>query len=510
MICTSVTATTVKAFVEEIAEAVASGVDIVELRLDYIKDFDAERDLEPLMQACQIPYIVTFRPQWEGGNYDGPEPQRLATLKFAALKGAPYIDVEYEAAHCFFAGAGEVPVSTSVILSHHNFSETPDLDTLRSKARAMRAAGADIVKIAALANDITDCDRILALLRDNTGPTIALAMGERGQLVRLLAARYGGFLTFAAMSPSRASAPGQPTVQQLRSTFRFARQQADTAAFGVIGNPVSHSRSPAIHNAAFEALGFNGVYVPLLVDDLPLFLDTFGRRDFQGFSVTIPHKEAALAAADSVDDVAQSIGAVNTLVRQPDGTFRGYNTDWSAAVAAIERGLADTAAGGGAGPASLDGATVVVLGAGGAGRALAFGSASRGAKVIIVNRNRARAKALAAAVPGGAAEYVGMEEMVAGQVAGDVLVNTTSVGMHPQSEESPVPPGVLFHFRLVFDAVYTPRDTRLLRDARSAGCATVDGVRMFVGQALEQSRLFTGQEPPADVMEAAMLQAAQH
>ncbi|KAF5829171.1 type I 3-dehydroquinase-domain-containing protein [Dunaliella salina] len=165
-ICTSVTASTVQAFLSEVQEAASRGVDIIELRLDFLKDFDASRDLEPIMASCPMPYIVTNRPKWEGGNFEGSEAERLATLKYAALKGAPYIDVEYKSAAVFFAGRGEVPTSCKVILSSHNFQMTPPAAELQQLARDMHAAGADVVKIATMANDITDSAAVLSLLNN--------------------------------------------------------------------------------------------------------------------------------------------------------------------------------------------------------------------------------------------------------------------------------------------------------------------------------------------------------
>ncbi|KAJ9513859.1 hypothetical protein QJQ45_020935 [Haematococcus lacustris] len=474
-ICVSVTATTVKSFIHEIEEVERAGADIVELRLDYIKDFDTERDLARIMASCSRPYIVTFRPQWEGGQYTGPEPPRLATLKLAALRGAPHVDVEFKAAPLFFAsksaregwparecwsqrgrqpgcvaglpaGRGEVPVSCKVILSSHNFAATPSGPQLQQLAADMHAAGADIVKIATMAQDISDTATVLALLDNPPVPTIALAMGERGLLTRILAAKYGAYLTFAALAPGRESAPGQPNLQQLRQLFNFQAQQRNTKLFGIIGNPVSHSRSPLIHNTAFQHCGFDGVYVPLLVDNLPRFLAAFEHHtDFQGFSVTIPHKvagvagfagsagsalqlvwlagwlgvsggeraycvvwlqEPALQVCQEVDPVAAQIGAVNTLVRLAGGGFKGYNTDWLAAIEAIEQQLAagspphpeqphqpppspsapssplpssppPSSSSPSAVASPLQHKTVLVLGAGGAGRALAFGAASR-------------------------------------------------------------------------------------------------------------------------------------
>lgn len=509
-ITTSVMSTTIDAFIAEIKEAEVSGVDIVELRVDFLKNFNAEKDLERIMKSCTLPYIVTNRAKWEGGQFDGPEPERLATLKYAAMLGAPYVDVEFLAAPVFFASKGEVPITCKVILSSHNFTMTPEVSELKAKAKAMLEAGADIVKIATMANDITDSAKVLALLQDPIAPTIALAMGEKGFITRLLAAKYGGYLTFAAMSPEKISAPGQPDIQLLRKLFNYHAQGKDTKLFGIIGNPVSHSKSPLIHNTAFQHIGFDGVYVPLLVDDLGHFLQAFGGHDFAGFSVTIPHKEAALALSNEVDPIARQIGAVNTLIRGADGKLKGYNTDWSASISAIERTLVAKhgAPAGGASP--LAGKKFVIIGAGGAARALAFGAASKGAHVVVANRNRERAEQLIAALgkTAAGATVADWDALQRGEVTGDVLANSTSVGMHPKEDESPVPASVTAKFGLVFDAVYTPLWTKLLKDARDAKCEVVDGLQMFVGQAVDQFKLFTnGATAPVELMQEVVMQS---
>lgn len=286
----------------------------------------------------------------------------------------------------------------------------------------------------------------------------------------------------------------------MSSIHTCAPQGPKTRVFGVIGKPISHSRSPLIHNAALAAAGVDAVYVPLLVDDLPAFLGSsmVDQLGFDGFSVTIPHKETALKCCAEVDPVAAQIGAVNTLVRLPSGGWKGYNTDWLAAIDAVEQGL------GGAG--ALKGKAVVVVGAGGAGRALAFGAKQRGAQVIVTNRTLDRAQSLAADVGG---EAVPWEDLQAGRCKADVLVNTTALGMAPDAGSSPAPIEALraAGFKLVFDAVYTPLETRLLRDAAEAGVVAVSGLGMFVGQAEEQFRLFTGRAAPEGVMRETLLAA---
>jgi len=439
--------------------------------------------------------------------------------------GAEYIDVELKAADAFFAEHPATNVraaGTRVILSSHDYAATGTESDLLSLVARCRAAGADVVKFATTANTITDAARVLRVLRASVhdGPVIALAMGERGQVTRILAPKYSGFLTFGSLSRERQSAPGQPTLDELRRLYRLQNQSPLTKVYGIVGNPVSHSRSPAIHNAALAEVGFDGVYVPLLVDDMPAFLSELPDDDWAGLSVTIPHKEAALHGAQQSDPIATQIGAANTLVRQSDGSLKAYNTDWSAAISAIEAGLlagsgvqieqqqehdAD-----GSSFSPLRGKTVVVLGAGGAGRALAFGAASRGAHVVIANRSLTRAEELATALRAYAASGargVCLEDVCSGAVSGDVLANTTSVGMHPDVNESPVPAAVLGAFDLVFDAVYTPLHTRLLKDAAAMGCVVVTGDEMFVGQAADQFKLFTGIDPPTALMRKVVLES---
>mmetsp|Transcript_27421 Transcript_27421/g.70482 ORF Transcript_27421/g.70482 Transcript_27421/m.70482 type:complete len:520 (+) Transcript_27421:2-1561(+) len=490
LITTSVTAPDVESMKAEIKEAEAGGADVVELRLDFLGSLDPERDIRALLDACSVPAIVTLRPTWEGGNYGGDEEARLSALRTAAAAGAAYVDVELLAADKFLADGYSMPEGVKLILSNHDFEATPAVEVLRGKIDAMWEAGADIAKLATTATDISDAINVLSLLEYSKGPTIALAMGERGVITRLLAPKYGGYLTFAALE-GRPSAPGQPTLADMRRLYRAPVQDSATKVFGIVGNPVSHSRSPVLHNRAMEAIGFNGVYVPLLVDDMASFLKAFSAQDFAGFSVTIPHKEAALENADFVDPVASSIGAVNTLVRQPDGSLSAYNTDWEAAINAIEDGL------GGAG--SLQGKVVVVLGAGGAGKALAFGAAQRGATVKVANRNVERARELVKSIPG--AEAVSLAEVASGAVSGDVLANTTAVGMHPLEDDTPVPQEALSKYMLAFDAIYTPMETRLLAEAKAAGCGAVSGLEMFVGQAVKQFEHFTKTQATPEVVD---------
>ena len=266
-----------------------------------------------------------------------------------------------------------------------------------------------------------------------------------------------------------------------------------TALFGIIGNPVSHSMSPAMHNAALRAMGINGVYVPMNViraDQAVAALRTLG---FIGVSVTVPHKEAIMESLDEIDPVAQKIGAVNTLLlRKKPGeeniVVRGFNTDWLGSNLA----LADKM--------QFAGSRVLVLGAGGAARGVCFGLAEAGVEVIITNRTASKGQTLADQL---GCSFLPLDRV--GEVRADALVNTTSVGMEPHADAIPVDPGLLARFSVVMDIVYAPLETRLLREAARAGCATIDGLAMLQYQAAVQLKIWTGQQPPAEILRRALL-----
>lgn len=250
--------------------------------------------------------------------------------------------------------------------------------------------------------------------------------------------------------------------------------------------------SPAVHNAAFEACGLDAVYLPLKVARPAPFLDAYEEFDLRGLSVTIPHKERMMELMDEVEDLARRLGAINTVCIRDDGRH-GYNTDLRAAVGAIE-GLVGEA---GLGP--LEECTVMIVGAGGAARAIAYGLVDSVEELIIANRTVSRAEKLAGELD---ARWCGLEDMTDRRP--DVIVNATSVGMHPDVDESPVPQEMLRPGMAVFDSVYNPLETRLLKDAREAGADAASGINWFVGQAAEQFRLWTGQEAPRGVMEEAV------
>jgi 3-dehydroquinate dehydratase/shikimate dehydrogenase len=316
-------------------------------------------------------------------------------------------------------------------------------------------------------------------------------MGERGVVSRILAPRFGSLLTFASLNPAGATAPGQLTINELLNLYRSCDINEDTELFGVIANPVAHSMSPLIHNAAFWHLGMNRVYLPFLVDDVTDFIARFRELPVKGFSVTLPHKERAMESADEIDPETRRIGALNTLVER-HGKLVGTNTDRSAALGAMEHALGGRQAG----VSPLKGKRVVLIGARGTARAVGVGLVDAGAKVKILNRTAEKAQALADEL---GCEWGPLDDLSVARDA-DVIINTTPIGMHPNVDESIVPADFLRKGMLVFDAVYNPVETKLIREARSSGCLTVTGLEMFVAQAAEQFHLFTGEKPPVDVM----------
>lgn len=476
--------------------AAAAGADLAEVRVDLLSPEELPKWQEIVAGKC-LPVIVTNRAAWEGGKWRGSDTERLQILAEAEGLGAEHIDVELAACEQF-QSLRTAPLPghfAKLILSHHNF-ERPltkaEVETIRVE---MRGAKADIFKIAMMATNALDNALVFETLATAEEPTIFLAMGEMGQVSRIAAAKYGAYLTFASVGAGRESAPGQVDTERLTSFFRFRDVNASTPLYGIIGNPVSHSMSPALHNTAMADKNLDGLYVYLKVDDDAAdFIRKMSSLGFAGFSVTMPSKVDAMKAMDDIDPTTKGIGAMNTVVKQKDGSLKGYNTDWIAAISAIEDDLPSK---------SLAGLRVVCIGAGGAGRALAYGALERGAgQVVIVNRSKPKAVALASDLSKDRAIGMSLEEFNAdADVNFDVVMNTTSVGMNPNPTQTPVVASKLARSPLVFDAVYNPVETRLLREAKANGCVVVSGFEMFVRQGAEQFRLWhPSVDPPLQLM----------
>lgn len=467
-LCVTVGGTTM----DEVCRArdAATEGDLVEVRLDGVTDPDPAAALAGRTK----PVLVTCRPSWEGGRFAGPETDRVAMLQRAWDLGADYVDIEFAAPACELMlrqTRGE-----RVVLSSHDFGGTPR--DLEDRFRAMRQTNAAIVKIAVRASTLADTMRVFALGKSaGERPFIALAMGMPGLPSRVLAAKVGSCWTYAGA----AWAPGQVPAGRMIDEFGFRRVTPTTRVYGVAGRPIAHSVSPAMHNAAFAAAGIDGVYVPFeaaTADDLFACAEAL---DVRGLSVTAPFKIAA-AERCRPDDLARAIGAVNTL-RRTTGGWEGTNTDVAGFLEPLERCMA------------LSNTRASVIGAGGAARAVAIALGSRGARVTVHARRIEAAQAVAD-LTGAAAT---LELPRAG--AWDLLVNATPVGTTPHVSETPY--AGPFDGRLVYDLVYNPPATRLLRDARAAGCQTLGGLDMLVAQAARQIAWWTACEADQDAMRRA-------
>jgi len=444
--------------------------DIVEVRLDGVTDVDVAGSLA----GRRKPVVVTCRPSWDGGRFEGPEEVRLGLLAEAVRLGADYVDVEHA------ADWRRVPRAegTALILSFHDWrGAAPDL---ADRVRQMRQAEPDVVKIAVTAARLADCLTLRAAC-SGTGATVAIAMGVRGQITRICPWKFNSIWTYSGQV-----APGQMSTGVLTDRYRVARGSETTAIYGLAGSPVSHSASPAMHNAAFAAVGLDAVYVPLdgeTVEDVDRVASAL---DVRGLSVTAPFKREFLSKAASADERAKVLGAVNTLRRAGEG-WDACNVDVDGFLGPLdELGC------------NLAGLHAVVLGAGGAARAVAYALRERGARVAVAARNTNQARALADGLG------VGVEAWPPGP-GWEMLVNTTPVGTWPDVDASPLPPASV-RGALVYDLVYNPSDTALMRHARAGGARTIGGLEMLVGQACRQFEWWTGRAAPRSAMRQAALE----
>ncbi|MFQ5817965.1 MAG: shikimate dehydrogenase [Terriglobia bacterium] len=459
---------------------------VVELRLDALGSVAAiVRLLGSLpRRSSRVTRIATCRTRRAGGGFTPGAAAQLALLRLAARVGCEWVDVEAESLTPFRASLRrELLRGVRRIVSFHDFRRTPaNLPRLYTRLAGL---GGDLVKIAVTPRRQRDNLAVLRLARRRRGKVIALAMGTCGIPSRVLGLRAGSALTYAALDAGPTTAPGQLRLSQLRDLYRPHCLNTRTRLYGVIGNPIVHSLSPAMQNAALQAARLNAVYLPFEVRDLSDFLACCPQLGVAGFSVTLPHKQAILRYLDDCDPVAENIGAVNTVVVRGGKRLYGYNTDY----VGVLRTLAHYV--------PLEGAQVLILGAGGAARAVAFALATAGAFVSISARRRGRARALARALGGEALSRSAGRRF-------DAIVNCTPVGMSPEEEASPLAASEL-NARVVFDLVYNPLETKLLRLARQRGAVAVPGWQMLVEQGAAQFEIWTGLRAPLAVMRRAVL-----
>lgn len=488
MICVSIGRGRHKQTIAEHKHLVEQGAELVELRLDYI---NRDVNLKRLLEDRPCPVVITCRRERDGGKWVRPEEERLMLLRTAIASGCEYIDLEEDI-------AASIPRfgKTKRIISLHNFRETPDnLDELHERLCSLNA---DIVKLATMAHNPHDNLRMLELIQRSSVPTIGICMGEIGASSRILAGKFGAPFSYATFHHERSLAPGQFSYRQMTDIFHYDRINAKTEVYGVIADPIGHSFSPIVHNAAFRHLNMNKVYVPFRVplENLDQFLRDCREFDVKGLSVTIPHKESVISHITTASPSVQGIGAANTLVFNGGETL-GYNTDFQAALDSLDMASGNPAQG-----KLSEFKIALVLGAGGVSKAVAYGLKKRGTDVVISSRTQARAEDLARRLECRVVEWGARHTIKA-----DLVVNGTPVGMHPNVDETPYERRNLRPSTVVFDTVYNPEQTLLIKEAKQQGCTVVTGVDMFVRQAALQFKHFTGQEAPAAVMRDALKRA---
>jgi len=461
----------------------------VELRLDWLRDgAEISRFLMRLPSAPRGTILLaTCRRREAGGKFAGPIAEQLAHLTEAVAAGCLWYDLEIETVRqcppellrVLLAGARQ-------FTSAHFFHGMPK--NLQRVAGELSRGRSDAIKIAAHCNSLADARQLLALARKRKGKNIvAVPMGDVALPARLLAIRHGSAFTYAPVE--NATAPGQISLAEIKGVYRLDRLTSRTQVYGVIGDPIVHSLSPHMQNAGFQARRLDAVYLPFLVHDLRDFVASIEPLGIRGFSVTLPHKEKIMQHLDGCDPLAAKIGAVNTVVVRAGGKLYGYNTDYVGVLRSLERRI------------PLRGSRVLIIGAGGAARAVAFALAQSGAIPCISARKPERAKSLARAAGGETITWTKIRHEFF-----DAIVNATPVGMHPNIASSPLEAREL-NCRLVFDTIYRPRITKLLRLAKRRGIETVSGVEMFVAQGTAQFEIWTGERAPAAAMRRAVLRA---
>lgn len=470
--------------------------DIVELRLDCVENGDLIPGLESITRTQSRPLILTFRPSEQGGHRVLSRPQREAFWKGDwSPSRTSLADIESD---LVIGGSLDCLDWSRVIVSHHDFDRVPeDLEQIYER---LAATPAQVVKIAVQATDITDCLRVFALLdrahKENRN-LIAIAMGNAGVATRILGPSRGSYLTYGSLEEESATAPGQVTARQLRSVYRIHEINDETMICGLVGMPAMHSVSPHMHNAAFAAEGMNGVYLPLEVRDVEAFIKRMvhpATRELdwklRGLSVTAPHKSSVMPLLDWIEPEAKEIGAVNTIVVEGE-ELRGYNTDVHGLIEPLRKRIG-----------SLNGLSVAVIGAGGAARAAVWALKRDGAKVKLFARTRVKVQALAQEFQ---VDFAPVQDAFFGEY--DVVINTTPIGSGDFAWLTPAVAEQLAGARLVYDLIYNPIETELLKQARLAGCETLGGLEMLVAQARLQFELWTGKLPSSTLMYDAGLAA---
>jgi 3-dehydroquinate dehydratase/shikimate dehydrogenase len=486
-VCVAVTGTTPAELVEK-AELVARENLFIELRLDYLRE---PNKFWPSLKAFieyhpHLNLIATCRRAKNGGKFKGTIAAQVDILVKAASFGCQLMDIELESADQLKpADWQKLKRSAGVVLSFHDFRSTKKLEQIYEK---MEIYPADYIKIVTTANSLYDNVEMMKFLqaKSDARSMVGLCMGEQGIISRLLSVRAGSVFTFGAAMPGEETAPGQIAARALRETYRIEQVDLATRVYGVAGDPISHSLSPAMMNTAFRRENLNAMYLALHAKTIQDLMACAKDIPIHGMSVTMPYKEAIMKYLDKTDAVTEKIGACNTVIRSQDGKLYGFNTDVAGVIRPLEQRM------------SIQGGKFLVLGAGGAARAAVFGLKERGAEVWVMNRTAAAGQKLAKQAK---AKFVKRANLAKLQF--DCIINATPVGMdngNPTKPEPPILSEKELNTRYVFEMVYNPSETPFTKMARAKGLHVIPGIEMFVHQGARQFEIWTGKPAPVDEM----------
>ncbi len=483
-VCVAIIGSTATEMIEK-AGAVVKETPFLEFRLDYLE--------KPLLALPKLKHfftdntaatgIATCRRTANGGKFSGNVAAEIEVLSKAAAAGFHIVDVELETAAAMKKGELQKLRDTGValIISHHDFTQTKDLEGIYKRIVPFEP---DFIKIVPTAKSLVDnvtLMRFIERMEDHSN-IIGICMGDAGIISRILGVRAGSAFTFAAATVGEETGPGQIAARTLIETYRIDQVDAATKVYGVAGNPIRSSLSPIMMNTAFRRETVNAVYLALQATKLSDLLKLVQEIPIQGLSVTMPLKQEIMAHLERTDPLSAKIGACNTVLRAQDGKLYGFNTDVAGITGPLEKRM------------SLRGAKVLVLGAGGAARAAVFGLRDKGAEVFILNRTSETAQKLA--------RQSGSKTIKKDAVAKtsfDVIINATPIGM-AGIKATPLLEAKDLNTKLVFDLVYNPLETPLLRMARQKGIPIITGIEMFVQQGARQFEIFTGKPAPEEEM----------
>jgi 3-dehydroquinate dehydratase/shikimate dehydrogenase len=463
----------------ERAESLVRDNPFLELRLDYIaQPLAALPKLKNFVELHpEATFVATCRRAVNGGKFKGPVAAQIAVLRKAADLGFQLVDLEMQSVESLKANdLRELYDRVGLIISYHDFKATKNIDR---QFKEMSKYPADFYKLVSTATSLHDNVVMMKLLEENSAKheMVGLCMGEQGIISRVLGVRAGSVFTFGSAAKGEETAPGQVLASELRDVYRIEMVDQATQVYGVAGDPVSHSLSPVMMNAAFRRETVNAVYLALHARSLKDLMACVQDIPIRGLSITMPYKQEILSLLENSDPLTRQIGACNTLVRAADGKLYGFNTDVAGVIVPLEQRM------------SLAGIRVLIVGAGGVARAAAFGLKAKGAEVFLTNRTVEKGQTLARQAK---VKYMKRPDVAKQQF--DVIINATPVGMN-NTKQSPLDEKEL-NTKYIFDLVYTPAETRLVKMARARNIQVIPGLEMFVQQGARQFEIWTGKPSP--------------